>query len=56
MMTSNYDKFPHLEVRDGEGQCALGWDAVLQRLELALADDSGDELSHHKMMWPLHCD
>ena len=40
---SNYDKFPHLDVPNGAGQCALGWDAVLRRLGLAISAHANNE-------------
>lgn len=38
MRKSNYDKFPVVEVPNGAGKCAAGWDACLNRLQEAIRE------------------
>ncbi len=41
MRKSNYDKFPVVMVPQGEDACALGWDAIAERLRQAVAARGG---------------
>jgi mannose-6-phosphate isomerase class I len=42
MRTAKYDKFPFVQVPDGDGACVEGWDAIAGKLRQALADFGGN--------------
>ena len=42
MRTSNYDKFPYVQVPDGGNSCVQGWPMIAERLRRAVAERSDD--------------
>ena len=50
MRRSNYDKFPTVQIPDGEGKCAVGWDAVGRTLH-----DAARAVGRDKVVVAVEC-